>query len=167
MRQLTPAAAARPQRGLTLIELMITLTVALIIALVGAPFFGDYVANSRLREGGNTLFGEAMFAQSEAIKRNAQVRLTIDGSTLQTLDLSAGEPGVELRRTTIAAGVAPAASASATFDSDGRPTPFGTAVAVNLGMSSISCSDTYRCPGLRIDAGGAIRLCGNHLSSCP
>jgi type IV fimbrial biogenesis protein FimT len=59
--------------------------------------------------------------------------------------------------------------ANATFDigSDGRPAPFGTAVAVNLGISGLSCSGTnVRCPGLRIDAGGAVRLCGNYLSGC-
>jgi len=33
-------------------------------------------------------------------------------------------------------------------------------------MTDTTCSTELRCPGLRVDAGGAMRLCGNHLDSC-
>jgi type IV fimbrial biogenesis protein FimT len=44
--------------------------------------------------------------------------------------------------------------------------PFGTAGSINLSMTGEICSDDTRCPGLRVDAGGATRLCGNHLQNC-
>jgi hypothetical protein len=44
--------------------------------------------------------------------------------------------------------------------------PRGTDVTVDVTASGITCSDNYRCPRVLIDAGGAVRLCGNKLS-CP
>ena len=69
MRQLTL------HRGVTLIELMVGLVITAVLLGMAAPFFGDYVTNSRLREGGNGLMAEALYAQSEALKRNGVVRL--------------------------------------------------------------------------------------------
>ena len=40
----------KTQRGLTLIELMVGLTIAAFLLMAAAPFFGDYIRNSRLRE---------------------------------------------------------------------------------------------------------------------
>lgn len=152
-------------RGLTLIELMIGLTIGGVLLAAAAPFFGDYIRNSRLREAGNTLLGESLFAQSEAIKRNTTVRLSTSGTTLQVIDRTDPNAEVLLRERTLAGGVtAPAATLD--FGTEGRPVPFGTSGAINLSMSGQTCSDDTRCPGLRVDAGGATRLCANHLSGC-
>lgn len=153
------------QRGLTLIELMVTIALAGLLLMAGVPFFGDYTNNARLRENGNALYGEAMFAQSEAIKRNTTVRLSIAGGVIDVRDMSTGD-GVSVRSMTMSNGVGMAGEATIDFGSDGRPSPFGTAVSINLGMSGVTCSADQRCPGLRVDAGGAVRLCGNHLSGC-
>jgi type IV fimbrial biogenesis protein FimT len=158
--------ATRPQRGLTLIEIMIGLGIAAMLALAGAPFYGDYVANSRLRESGNTLYAEAMYAQSEAIKRNATVRLSVTGAALEMRDMNVGADGTVIRTGALASPVTAAATSVFSFGSDGRPTPFGTSVSVNLVIPGKTCSADQRCPGLRVDAGGATRLCGNHLSNC-
>jgi type IV fimbrial biogenesis protein FimT len=153
------------QRGLTLIELMVALTIGALLLVMGVPFFGDYVRNARLRESGNTLLSEALFAQSEAIKRNAAVRLSSNGATLQVIDRSDPNNEVVLRERTLASDVS-AAVATVDFGSEGRPLPFGTSGSINLSMAGVACSDDTRCPGLRIDAGGATRLCGNHLHDC-
>jgi type IV fimbrial biogenesis protein FimT len=150
-------------RGLTLIELMVGLTIAGFLLMAAAPFFGDYIRNSRLREAGNVLLGEALFAQSEAIKRNGTVRLSTSGATLQVIDLSAPNP--PLRERTLAGNVT-APVATLDFGTEGRPVPFGTSGSINLSMTGELCSDDTRCPGLRVDAGGATRLCGNHQHDC-
>ena len=54
-------------------------------------------------------------------------------------------------------------AATVNFGVEGRPTPFGTAAAIDV-IAPLTCSSELRCPGLRIDAGGAVRLCGNQLS---
>ena len=155
----------QPQRGFTLVELMVGIAIAAAMLKVGAPFFGDYVVNSRLREGGNLMFTEALVAQSEAVKRNTRVRLSSTGSTLQVLDMSVPATPVVLRERTFN-GAVTAPVGTLDFGSNGQTVPFGTSLAANLGSSGVTCSSDLRCPGLRVDAGGAIRLCGNYLSGC-
>jgi type IV fimbrial biogenesis protein FimT len=54
------------QRGLTLIELMVGLAIGTFLMLTAAPYFSEFTNNSRLREGGNLVYSEALMAQSEA-----------------------------------------------------------------------------------------------------
>lgn len=151
------------QRGLTMIELMVTIAVLAILAAQAAPYMGDMIANSRLRESGNLLLTETLIAQSEAIKRNNVVRLAITATTVQVLDMANAGAPVVLRTSTLPHGVTSAVS-TVDFSAEGRPNPFGTAVSVDLSSVNGACSADLRCPGLRIDAGGAVRLCGNQLS---
>ncbi|MCW5634252.1 MAG: GspH/FimT family pseudopilin [Rubrivivax sp.] len=162
----------RAPRGLTLIELLVAITIAAFLLVAAAPHFSDYVNNSRLREGGTTLQTEALFAQSEAIKRNRIVRLTTNGSTIQVLEAQDVAAMTLLRERTLAGGVT---AAAATVDFTPRGYPVNRAVAppvdfvaaaVDLALPGVTCSAEQRCPGLRIDAGGGIRLCGNKLSGC-
>jgi type IV fimbrial biogenesis protein FimT len=119
-----------------------------------------------LRESGHTLLTETLLAQSEAVKRNTTVRLATSGASIQVLDISnPGSPVLLRERSLLGAVQAPVTS----FDlgPEGRPEPFGTSVAVNLSMTGQTCSANVRCPGLRIDAGGATRLCADHTGVCP
>lgn len=167
MRQLTRRVATLPagSAGLTLVELLIGVAVAAMLLAMGAPYYADYTVNSRLREGGNTVMAEALFAKSEAIKRNGTVRLTIDGATLRVTDFSTDDNGVTVREQRLAEGLS-AGAATVNFGARGTPMPFGTAASVNLSYTGITCSATYRCPGLRIDGAGGVRLCGNRLDNC-
>ena len=152
------------QRGLTLIELMVGLAIGAFLMLTAAPYFADFATNSRLREAGNLLYGEALIAQSEGVKRNATVRLSTSGTTLQVIDRSDITTPVVLRTRVLPVNVT-TETATVDFGSEGRPVPFGTSASINLAISGATCTSDIRCPGLRVDAGGAIRLCGNQLSS--
>ncbi len=162
MRRLT-TPRPRGQRGMTLVELMVALTVMGLLLASAAPFFGDYITNSRLREGGNLVLTETLMAQSEAIKRNTTIRLSTSTDLVRVLDMTDPLAPVVLRERTLAGGVT-APTATVDFGSEGRPMPFGTAFSLNLSLPGTTCSGDLRCPGLRVDAGGAIRLCGNQLS---
>lgn len=151
------------QRGMTLVELMVALTVMGFLLASAAPFFGDYIINSRLREGGNLVLTEALMAQSEAIKRNTTIRLSTSLDSVRTLDMTDPLAPVVLRERTLAGGVS-APTATLDFGTEGRPVPFGTSASINLSLPGSTCSGDLRCPGLRVDAGGAIRLCGNQQS---
>lgn len=155
----------RSTRGMTLVELMVGIAVMAILATAAAPYLGDYVINSRLREAGNLLFTETLIAQSEAVKRNTTVRVTTSGATVQVLDMTVPATPVVLRTRTLTQSVL-APDATFDFGPEGRPAPFGTSVALNLSMTGITCSSDQRCPGLRVDAGGAMRLCANHQVNC-
>ena len=154
----------KPPRGLTLIEMMVGLTITAILAGVAAPFFGDYINNSRLRENGNSLMAEALYAQSEALKRNGQVQLSVAAGSVQIIDVSGAAP-VTLRTRSFTQGIS-ASVAGINFGSDGMTRPIGTEVSIDMASSGVTCSAQQRCPRLIIEAGGAIRLCGNKLS-CP
>lgn len=153
-----------PQRGLTLVELMVGLAIAAVLFMAAIPSFQDYMANSRLREGGNTLFAQTLFAQSEAIKRNNVVRLEVDGSQITITDRTDPDAPVELRSATLSDGVS-ADDATIDFSGEGRPVDFAAA-SINLSLASLTCSTEIRCPGLRVDGGGAVRLCGDHTTDC-
>ncbi|MCR5866599.1 MAG: GspH/FimT family pseudopilin [Aquincola tertiaricarbonis] len=165
MRQLTHCSAA--QRGLTLVELMVTVAISGILMMAGLPFLGDYLNNSRLREAGNTALSSALYAQSEAIKRNGRVRLVIDGSTVQVIDrvgLAAAAEGTVLRTTILPDGIRLASVTMVDFGSEGRTWPTGTRQTFNFGKSGLTCSADVRCPGLVVEAGGSVRLCADQTN---
>ncbi len=60
-------------QGFSLIELMVTLVIVAIIALIGMPSFNGAIRNSRLTTGINELVTSLNVARSEAIKRNHSI----------------------------------------------------------------------------------------------
>lgn len=67
------------QRGLTLIELMITLAVLAVMVGIAVPSFNTMIQNNRALSLGEELASALNYARSEAIKRSA--RVTLCGST--------------------------------------------------------------------------------------
>ena len=76
----------RHSRGVTLVELMITLAIFAILIAVAAPSFNDIMLGPRLGSYANSMSASATLARSEAIKRNAPVTLcaSSDGASCAT-----------------------------------------------------------------------------------
>jgi len=74
---------AMRSRGFTLLELMVTLTVAGVLLSVGVPSFFDVIRNSRAAANANELVTALSIARSEAIRRGARVSIchTANGTT--------------------------------------------------------------------------------------
>lgn len=75
------------QRGFTLIELMVTVTVAAILISVAIPFFRDIIISSRLNTISLEIADALALARSESIKRNRTItfcRTDSAGSTDNT-----------------------------------------------------------------------------------
>jgi len=70
-------------RGFTLIELIVTMTVALILISIAFPSFRTLTKNSRMAAQVNDLIADLSYARSEAIKRRSNVAIctSSDGAT--------------------------------------------------------------------------------------
>ena len=63
------------QRGFTLIELIITLAIAVIVMAIGVPSFQEMMRNNRAATHANEILTGLNFARSEAVKRGVIVSL--------------------------------------------------------------------------------------------
>lgn len=81
-----PATGARPCRGFTLIELMITLAVAVILIMIAVPSFRSITLSNKLTTTANDIVGAINTARMEAIKRNANTQLCSDLAANNTSD---------------------------------------------------------------------------------
>lgn len=74
----------RRQQGFTLIELVVTMAVAIILLAVGLPLFQQMQANSRVTSQTNALVSALAAARSEAVGRGSAVAVCAKASASQT-----------------------------------------------------------------------------------
>ena len=137
-------------RGFTLIELMVVISVAAILAAVGVPSFKHFIANQRVKSTSIELTGALFLARSEAVKRNANVTLApkttgdwTSGWTIMdgTAVLFQQDP---MESVTIAATLSGGAT-NIVYQPNGRPT-------TSPNMFQITGTTSLRC--IRVDASG-------------
>lgn len=71
--QTRPFVCFNAQKGLTLVELIVTLVVAAILLTLAAPNLSSFIQRDRLGAQANELLSDLAYARSEAIKRGAVV----------------------------------------------------------------------------------------------
>jgi type IV fimbrial biogenesis protein FimT len=76
--------------GFTLLELMITIAVASVLAGLAAPTFTDLMKSSQLTTANNQVVASLHLARSEAVKRGSNILVTIDNATRSIIVLPEG-----------------------------------------------------------------------------
>jgi type IV fimbrial biogenesis protein FimT len=70
----------RSERGVTLIELMVTVTIIAILSLLAVPSFAPMLNKQRIRNASMDLVSTVTLARSEAIKRNTVVNVSANAA---------------------------------------------------------------------------------------
>ena len=65
------------QRGVTLIELMIGITIVALLMMLGAPTFADWIRNMRIRTATESISSGLQLARTEALRRNTLLRFQL------------------------------------------------------------------------------------------
>jgi type IV fimbrial biogenesis protein FimT len=66
--------ARHPQRGMSLIELLIGLAIMGLLIMLGLPNMATWLQNSKIRTAGETMLAGLVLARTEAVRRNQVVR---------------------------------------------------------------------------------------------
>jgi type IV fimbrial biogenesis protein FimT len=156
--------SARPrqsERGFTLIELMVVVTIFAIGAALAVPSFATLLANYRVRSGSEAIINGLNLARAEAIRRNSPVSFTLNAAgSGWTVAQVAPAADIQTRTNNESPGAA-AGSSNASLTVAFLPNGLvDTAAAPRLEQitvtSAVAGTETRQ---INIFGGGLIRMC--------
>ena len=89
MLRLRPSSRPRAQRGFSLIELMVGLTIVAFLLFLGVPEFANFLQNTQIRNAAETTLAGITLAKAEAVRRNAPVRFQLVSDLTSGCNVSA------------------------------------------------------------------------------
>lgn len=70
-----------PERGFTLIELLVAVSLFALLLALALPFYGDFMANSQVRNAAEAMLNGVTQAQTAAINANTRAQLIVTPAT--------------------------------------------------------------------------------------
>lgn len=135
MRRCRRRGAHSRSRGVSLVELMVVVAIAAVLAVVAAPAFQELIVSQRVRSVASALQDSLRLARSEAIKRNRAVAFTINEVDLSWAVTLADDATTVLRREGATSGVSVkivAGTGQLEYNSQGRLAAGGLATQLEL-----------------------------------
>jgi type IV fimbrial biogenesis protein FimT len=177
---------ASMQRGFSLIELMISITVLAILVVLAAPSYQQWITNSKIRSASESIQNGLRFARNEAAQRGTNVRFDLNSATngadwivcvlpagagdcttagaanmLQQFTAAGGSSGVLLgastTSTTYTPGLVGGTPLGITFSALGRPN-------TTLRVDAYSAQAGFRRLVMTVSTGGMVRVCDPQFS---
>lgn len=150
------------QSGITLVELIVSITVVAILVAAGTPSLTTFLKNIGVKSISESIHQGLQLARAEAVRRNTRVRFVIAADTSWTVSTDSGttiqsKPAHE-GSGTITLTFNPTNSTRVTFNSYGR-------VTTNADASSPLTQIKFTATGatvsrqVDIDSGGRINMC--------
>ncbi|MBI4989123.1 MAG: GspH/FimT family pseudopilin [Rhodocyclales bacterium] len=166
------------QRGFTLIELMVVITILAILATLGIPSLMEMLQNTQVRTAAESILDGLQVARSEAVRRNAHTQFVLGPGTgwtvseinpptsgvacgiIATIQTRSGSEGSE-KATVAVTGTAGAGATSVTFTPTGWTTGSCSANPIaQINVGSIVLDSTQERPmEIRVTASGGMRMC--------
>ncbi|HQQ63289.1 MAG TPA: GspH/FimT family pseudopilin [Pseudomonadales bacterium] len=139
--------AIRKQRGFTLVELMIVVTITAILLKLAVPAFQDVIRNNKVQTAANSLASAISAARSEAVKRGTYVSICPTTNNTSCTNSS----------TAWAGGWMVFVDSGATSDTDDTTTPtVGTVLLSGTTAPNLTTTETNSKSFLRFSSRGAL-----------
>lgn len=140
----------RCESGFTMIELMVTMLVVAILAVLAIPAFGEQLARRRLEGVATDLSTDLQFARTQAVSSRGDVRLRTTSTTSYVIDNAAGT--VTFKTVTLPAGITITNGVTVTYDQ-----LRGTAASAQT--FALASAQTSASMQVDVNAMGRVSLC--------
>jgi len=165
------------QAGVTLIEMLVTISIVAILAGLAVPSFRTMLLNTQISSSAESILNGLQIARSEAVHRNAPVQfvlgtgsewtvgcVTVTASCPATIQSS---PAGDGSSTDVTVAVTPALATTVAFNNFGAAIVTASSLSqldVDLPTSVLPASESKDLR-VTISAGGGARVCDPNLSS--
>jgi len=160
-------------KGVTLIELMITLVVLGVLVFLALPSYTVWIQNTQIRTAGESILSGLTLARGEAARRNTRVEFKMDsGSGWTAKILSTGEviqsrPAEEGSSTAVVT-ISPAGSDRVTFNGLGRTVSNDDGSArfteIKIDSTRIPASESRELC-VMVNTTGMVRMCDPQVAA--